>query len=88
MVPHIRGQPKTGHVGMKAKGMSGRDSSRVSANEQARVEMQSFVKALDSYPRSFAQNPQLSFDQHRIRLMAPTLCVQPNGKLESNGRKH
>lgn len=38
------------------------------SNEQARFEMQSFLKALDSYAESFAQNPGISFEEHRSRV--------------------
>jgi hypothetical protein len=34
-------------------------------NEQARAEIQSFLEALDSYPELFAQNPNLTFEEHR-----------------------
>lgn len=42
-------------------------------NETVRVEMQTFLAALVSYPDRFATNPQISFEQHRISLMMPAL---------------
>ena len=33
-------------------------------NEQVRVEMQTFLRALDSYPDYFARNPHLTFEQY------------------------
>jgi len=38
-------------------------------NEQVRVEMQAFLEALASYPKSFATNPKLTFEQYRSRLI-------------------
>ncbi len=32
--------------------------------QQAEREIQTFLEALNSYPRSFAQDPCLSFEQH------------------------
>jgi hypothetical protein len=46
-----------------------RRSDRVVGNEEARVEMQSFLEALDSYPECFARNPGVSFEQHCSSLM-------------------
>jgi hypothetical protein len=46
-----------------------RRSDRVVGNEEARVEMQSFLEALDSYPESFARDPGISFEQHCSSLM-------------------
>ena len=36
----------------------------MSANEQVLIEMQSFLRALDSYPERFATNPAISFEEH------------------------
>ena len=41
----------------------------MSANEQVRIEMQSFLLALDSYPERFATNPGISFEEHRSSLV-------------------
>ena len=48
----------------------------MSANEQVRIEIQSFLLALDSYPERFAQSPGISFEEHRSSLVeaaAPSL---------------
>jgi hypothetical protein len=39
-------------------------------NEQVLTEMQSFLQALDSYPERFAQDPDVTFEQHRSSLAA------------------
>jgi len=44
-------------------------STRVSGNEEACLEIQRFLKALDSYPECFAQNPGVSFEQHHSDFM-------------------
>jgi hypothetical protein len=36
----------------------------VERNKEARREIQSFLRALDSYPACFAIDPKLSFEQH------------------------
>ena len=41
----------------------------MSANEQVRIEIQSFLLALDSYPERFAQSPGISFEEHRSSLV-------------------
>jgi hypothetical protein len=46
----------------------GRD--RVSGNEEAYLEIQNFIKALNSYPACFARTPGVSFDQHQSGLAA------------------
>jgi len=43
----------------------------VSGNEQVRVEIQTFLAALTSYPDRFAVNPGITFEEHRISLMSP-----------------
>jgi len=43
----------------------------VQTNETVRVEMQTFLAALVTYPDRFAVNPRISFEQHRISLMVP-----------------
>jgi hypothetical protein len=40
-------------------------------NEQARLEIQSFLHALDSYPARVAKEPRLSFQQHLSTLSVP-----------------
>jgi hypothetical protein len=34
------------------------------ANRQAHMEIQSFLRALDSYPERFSREPDVSFEQH------------------------
>jgi hypothetical protein len=36
----------------------------VTGNDQVRIEIQSFLQALRSYPKRFARNPRLSFEEH------------------------
>jgi hypothetical protein len=45
------------------------DNSR-SGNERVWVEIYGFLKALDSYPDRFAQDPGVTFDEHRRSVMA------------------
>lgn len=58
--------------GNKSPRRSGRvnRSDRVSGNEEACLEIQSFLKALDSYPERFARNPGVSFEQYHSGLMS------------------
>ena len=63
-----------GCVGMKVR-MS-HVQPRVSAypgNDQARMEIQSFLQALASYPATFAKDPGISFEQHFSRLVSAGL---------------
>ena len=39
-------------------------------NERVRQEIRSFLEALDSYPDRFAQDPEVSFEQHFCSLVA------------------
>jgi hypothetical protein len=41
------------------------NNDRVSGNEDAYLEIQNFLKALDSYPKCFAQKPGVSFEEHQ-----------------------
>lgn len=36
----------------------------MSGNEQVRVEIQTFLQALNSYPDRFARNPDITFEEH------------------------
>jgi hypothetical protein len=57
-------------------------SNRVSGNEEACLEIQRFLKALESYPECFAQDPGVSFEQHQSGFM-------PAGRNESGrARQH
>jgi len=46
---------------------AGEDS--VAANERVRSEIQIFLEALDSYPERFANEPGVSFEEHRTSLL-------------------
>jgi len=50
-------KPKTGHVRAGDK--------RLAGNEQVRREIQSFLRALHSYPDRFVKDPSISFEEHR-----------------------
>ena len=52
---------------MKAAALTDQPGEQ-SRNLQARVEIQNFLLALDSYPTRFACEPDLSFEQHLNRL--------------------
>lgn len=39
-------------------------------NEFVRLEIQTFLEALKSYPQGFAANPRLTFEEHRNSLLA------------------
>lgn len=67
---------------MKVKASRHR-SIEMHTNESVRAEMQTFVKALVSYPDRFAVNPRVSFDQHRISLMVVAWALQQNSKAEN-----
>jgi len=51
----------------------------VEGNQQVRIEMQSFLRALDSYPERFAQDPGISFEEHRSSLV-PAASISPAKK--------
>jgi hypothetical protein len=42
---------------------------RLSGNEQVRREMQSFLRALHSYPERFSKDPGISFEEHCSELV-------------------
>jgi hypothetical protein len=66
----------------KAKASRNRNI-KMHTNESVRAEMQTFVKALASYPDRFAVNPRISFDQHRISLMFVAWALRQNSKVEN-----
>jgi hypothetical protein len=37
---------------------------RLQGNEQVRREIQSFLRALDSYPKRFSKDPDITFEEH------------------------
>jgi len=49
----------------------------MSAEEQVRREIQTFLQALDSYPDSFARNPQITFEEHCNRLIRAAKTESP-----------
>lgn len=57
---------------MKGKGYRPRSEVQLSVNEQVRVEMQIFLKALDSYSARVAIDPEITFEQHCTSLMELT----------------
>jgi hypothetical protein len=65
-----------GCEGMKAKLLYERPSqSSLSADEQVRLEIQSFLQALESYPDRAAKEPNLTFEQHLYALVSPGQAV-------------
>jgi hypothetical protein len=50
-------------------GMMEAGESRLTGNDHVRIEMQSFLQALRSYPERFARNPRLTFEEHRSGLV-------------------
>jgi hypothetical protein len=62
---------------MKGQGAQ-RRSQKVSGNEQVRIEIQTFLLALDSYPARFAANPSITFEEHCVSLLelAPVIFGQ------------
>ena len=53
---------------MKPK-MRERTDKQPSGNENVRKEIACSLRALHSYPERFAQNPSLSFEEHRSALI-------------------
>lgn len=45
--------------------------SQLSGNEQVRMEIQTYLHALDSYPERFARNPSLTFEEYCSSLIPP-----------------
>jgi hypothetical protein len=45
-------------------------------NEQVRAEIETFLRALDSYPARFAANPGMTFEEYRASL-EPLARVRP-----------
>lgn len=59
-----------GAVQMKSKrGQVRVGDQRLSGNEQVRREIQSFLRALHSYPERFARDPDVTFEEHRSSLL-------------------
>jgi hypothetical protein len=52
-------------AGMKAKtGRVRKGKNHLTREEQVRNEIQSFLQALDSYPKRFSREPKISFEEH------------------------
>jgi len=45
--------------------------NRVSSNEQVRVEIRTFLQALNSYPESFSKHPGITFEKYCSSLVPP-----------------
>lgn len=56
---------------MKDRESHEQSENRMSGNDQVRVEIEIFLRALDSYPARFAANPKVTFEEHQASLMAP-----------------
>jgi hypothetical protein len=41
----------------------------MSGNEQVRKEIESFMRAMHSYPDRFARDPRVTFEEHHDRLV-------------------
>lgn len=54
-------KPRMNHVQPREMGLLG--------NQQVLREIRTFLKALDSYPESFAQEPGITFEQHLFRVV-------------------
>ncbi len=54
----------------------------MSGNEQVLVEMQTFLKALASYPDRVANDPEITFEEYHFSLMMPLRAAAPR----SSGR--
>jgi hypothetical protein len=58
---------------MKSKRRQARvGDQRLSGNEQVRREIQSFLRALHSYPERFSKDPGITFEEHCSSLVAQT----------------
>ncbi len=65
---------------MKGKVSQVRGSEgEMSADEQVRTEIQSFLRALDSYPDRFAREPEITFEEHRNSLAQTTVRPRRRG---------
>jgi len=54
-----------GRLEMKSKvGQASMGDNPLSGNEQVRIEIQIFLQALNSYPKRFARNPGITFEEY------------------------
>lgn len=51
----------------------------MAGNEQVRAEIETFLRALDSYPARFAANPEITFEEYRASLMPPARARPAGG---------
>lgn len=65
-----------GSGGMKKIRSASQGERELSQNEQALAEIKMFLHALDSYPERFAEDPQISFEDHQSSLIV-------SGKIET-----
>jgi hypothetical protein len=49
----------------------------MSGNDQVRVEIETFLKALASYPDRFARDPRVTFDEYRLSLVSALHAAKP-----------
>jgi hypothetical protein len=49
-------------------------------DERARMEIEMFLKALDSYPKIFARNPRITFKQHLIDMVLTQPTMSPRAR--------
>jgi len=68
---------------MNDKGSRGSEG-HMSGDELVRVEMESFLQALESYPERFASNPRITFEQHRSSLVSPALSATAESRQGSS----
>lgn len=61
----------------------------MSGNEQVRVEMQTFLLALASYADRVVSDPKVTFEEHRVSLIAPVGrgATQPLAKAARAGSR-
>lgn len=64
---------KTGQVRAREGGAG---EKKMSGDEQVRSEIQTFIRALESYPERFADNPRVTFEEYRSSL-AQTSNLEP-----------
>ncbi len=50
-------------------------------NEQVQMDIQNFLRALDSYPARVAKEPRISFQQHLSSFFAPAHDDQRSNRL-------
>lgn len=59
----------------------------MSGNEQVRLEIETFLRALASYADRVASEPEVTFEQHRVSLMRPASAsgTQPGPLVKAAG---